>query len=79
MCSPNDTDLSCAGANGATITNIDAYRICGNMIEGWVRRILLVTVGSLLRILDWKDHTGIAATGITLGRGIHGVAVVLGN
>lgn len=79
MCSPNATDLSCAGANGATMANIDAYRICGNMIEGWVRRILLITVGSLLWILDWKDRTGIAATGIALVRGIHGVAVFLGN
>lgn len=78
MCSPNDADLSCTGANGATMTNIDAYRIRENMIEGWVYRVLLVIAGSFLLVLDWKDRASIAAAGIALGRDVHGVAVFLG-
>lgn len=74
MGSPNDTDLSRAGADGTTMTNIDSYRIRRNMIEGWVCRILLVTLRSLLQVLGWKGRTGIA-----LERGVHGVVVFLGN
>lgn len=51
MRSPDETALSCTGAAGAAVADIDAYqgifRIRVDLIRDWMSRILFVAVGSL--------------------------------